>query len=58
MHADVPWGAWECPGAEAGAAKVEEGQTCVLWCPDHVFGGMITCMHDSTWNDGALTGCN
>merc|ERR1712083_1291298 len=22
----------------------------VLWCPDHVFGGMITCKDDTTWD--------
>merc|ERR1711962_622576 len=49
MHPDVAGAAWECPGAGDQPAKVEEGQTCVLWCPDHVFGGMITCAHDATW---------
>lgn len=58
MHADIPGGAWDCPGDDAGAAKIEEDHTCLLWCPNQVFGGVITCTHDGTWNEGALIGCN
>jgi len=58
MHPDVAGAAWECPGAGDAPAKVEEGQTCVLWCPDHQFGGMITCTHDATWDEGSLIGCH
>merc|ERR1712042_50764 len=58
MHSDMPHGHWECPGSEPGDAKIEEGQTCVLWCPDQVFGGMITCKDDATWDEGSLIGCN
>jgi len=58
MHADVPGGAWECPGAGDKPAKVEEGQTCVLWCPDHQFGGMITCTHEASWDESSLVGCH
>ena len=58
MHPDVPEATWECPGVpEDHPAVLEEGQTCVLWCSDHEYGGMITCAHDTTWDESSLYAC-
>jgi len=59
MHPDVAGGDWECPGAEVDKpAKVQEGQTCMLWCPGHEYGGHITCGHDATWDETGIIGCH
>merc|ERR1719153_25604 len=57
MHPDVPGGTWECPGVGDNPIQVEEGVTCVLWCDDGSFGGVITCVHDGNWNEDSLVGC-
>ena len=58
MHPDVPGATWECPGAGCHPARIEEGQSCALWCSEHQYGGMITCAHDNTWDETFLTGCH
>jgi len=58
MHADVAGGDWDCPVAGDQPAKVEEKETCILYCrPDTHFGGAITCTHDGTWDESHLIGC-
>jgi len=57
MHSGMPGGEWDCPGSEDGAPKIEEGQTCILWCNGHDFGGTITCEDDANWDESGIIGC-
>merc|ERR1719209_2616372 len=52
--ADGPGETWNCPKDEG--LRVEEGHTCVLMC-DGVYGGMVSCNHDGTWDESQLLGC-
>lgn len=57
MYPDVAGGEWDCLADDTGAAMIEEGHSCLLWCAPGVMGGAITCTHDSTWEEAGPIGC-